>query len=63
MPELQTPDPLEQPSPVEVPQTEPPLGVPAPLPDTIEPSEPEGIPLDFPEEQPQLPDPQPAREI
>ena len=62
--EPQQPEPgiLEPPFPAEMPDNQPPVGVPAPVPDTIAPGEPQGIPPGGPQEVPQPPDPQPTRE-
>ena len=61
-PQEPIPGPLGPPSPVEMPQPAPPLGVPAPTPDTIAPGEPQGIPPGSPPEEPPLPNPEPSRE-
>jgi hypothetical protein len=52
-PQTPGPDQLEPSHPVEVPQPDVPIGVPAPRPDTIAPDEPQGIPPGSPQEDPQ----------
>jgi hypothetical protein len=61
-PQKPGPYPLEPNRPAEIPQPDLPVGVPAPQPDIISPSEPQGIPPGSPTEVPQPPDPQPTRE-